>query len=229
MRHALETDTSRKQRIVEDFCGRLVAKHAPNLTALTPGEAQLLAIDAITRLDRCVPLVPKIGMVDLFGFGATPHYFIRQADDVPYVLLTEAGRALGMTQDEAYAWVRDEHTLALNDQRELDEDRGLLGYEYVGNFIRLGIHCHSHGAAYEEWLISKRLLTSLIIRSPWAEEFLKNAGDLLAYANQDVIDEDGFPLYQPDGRPIIMVDPNLARLPLSEARRRAVRGPILQP
>lgn len=185
------------------------------------------AVQQMEHFASTTPLWPVTGkMVSLANFGETPIYFAAADDE--YVLLSEAAGSLGMAPWEAHQWGQDQFAWAVQEQREMDEQRGdgRLGYECMRDYLdlRLDLVMDNPGAKPDaggrrwssagDWLVSTDRLMVLILDSPWRDEFMANTGDLMRHAFRGSFgDLPGFP------------EPELSE---EEAQRRARRGPSLE-
>lgn len=227
-------------RMFEDFAGAIVSANDEHLLNYGPEEQVANAVERLERFAKTTPLTRVMDReVDLAGFGTAPIHF-ESADD-RYLLLSQVAEQLGMPVWTACDWARLQHGYAIEDQRQADEDRGdgKLGYEHLRGFVdlRLSFTVENPEAkpdagggrwsAFGDWLISHDRLPSLILVSPWGQEYMDNTlphfghvarkmwGDKLA--SLPGVDADGNPtdveLFSTDG------------LSEEEALRRARRGP----
>lgn len=232
------------------FAAAIVARNEAHLLDYGPDEQLARAVAALEKFAVHSPLNPATPghMIDLAGFGSASVHFENENDT--YLLLSEVAEALGMTPWAACKWAREQHLSAIEDQRELDEERGdgKLGWECLADYCDLNLWFVVENpeakpdaggrrwSDYGDWLISRDRLLALIADSPWSKEFMANMSDLLAHgakkffsggdlANIPAVRMDGAPALRDDGTPITTGDLFHSDLSQEEARRKARRGP----
>lgn len=231
-----------------DFAAGIVARNIDNL--LDYGEQEQIdrAVAALERFTRFTHLRPAEPghMIDLAGFGSAPVHF--EGDKNKYLLISEVATALGMPVWEACKWVDKQHLWSLQDQRENDEESGVLGWECLDDYcdLKLWLVTELPGETtkdgrprhvdYGDWLISDDRLLSFIADSPWGKEFMSNMSDLFAlgmkkfmsggvFSDAPVLRPDGNPALHDDGTPMTTNDLFHTDLTEEEAREKARRGP----
>lgn len=214
------------------FVDNVARKHDAHMSNYSTDEQVTRAYESLVKFHAHTPLAaePGVHMVDLAGFGAAQVHF--RSDEDEYLLLSEAAESLGMPPWDAYEWARREHVEALEDQRDLDEQRGdgRIGWECLRGVIDLrfdltlanpvakpdaGGGRWSHAG---DWLVAKDRVYSLLLDSPWSREFMDNFRQLMRHAFMDV--------FKPEGPTAEHFRPDVSQ---DEAVRRARRGPAVDP
>lgn len=222
-----------------------------------PSEQAERVAAALTKLHERKELFPvrtQDVTLNLFGFGRVPAHFVHFDDDgnadEHYLVLSEVAEALGVPLPKAYEWARQEWADAVQSQREMDEERGQLGWECLNDHVDLGLYLtvdddqagpDAAGRRWStagDWLISDDRLLSFMTTSPWCEEFMSNAGPLFAHAFvksglADTLGEVATYRQPPWDGPMEPTGSTLGdhfrreadELPEDEAARRAMRGP----
>ena len=231
-----------------DFAAAIVARNDADLCEYGPEEQIARAVSALERFARFTHLRPAESghMIDLAGFGSAPVHFIGAKNK--YLLISEVAEALGMPIWDACKWAEKQHLWSLQDQRENDEENGILGWECLDDYCDLklwfiadnpeaepdaGGRRHSD---YGDWLISDDRLLMFIAESPWGKEFMANMSDLFAHGmkkfftggplgDTPVYRQDGKQALHDDGTPMTANDLWHTDLTEEEARRKASRGP----
>jgi hypothetical protein len=190
-----------------------------------PDEQAARIAKRLTHFAKTTPLIPVIGTsIDLGGFGRAPLHFRSEWDE--YLLLSEAAESLGWPLHKATAWAEREHADALGDQRELDEERGdgRLGYGCLRNYLDLQVYAATDDPEAKpdaggkrwsrtgDWLVARDRVFTMLLDSPWGEEFMNNTRDLMRHAFKKSFG--AVPGLEPE-------------LPKDEAIERARRGPAL--
>ncbi|MFI6732091.1 hypothetical protein ACIBI9_04090 [Nonomuraea sp. NPDC050451] len=231
-----------------DFAAGVVARNVGHLLDYSEQEQIDHAVAALERFERHAHIKPAPSglMIDLAGFGSAPVHFIGGKSQ--YLLISEVAEALGTPVWEACEWADREHLWALYDQRQKDEESGILGWECLGGYcdLRLSFVADNPEAkpdgggrrtsTYGDWLISQDRLLAIIADSPWGKVFMSNARDLMRLGMRKVMGDGPMgqaPVYRPDGNPAIhddgtpMTAADIWHTPLTEeeARLKARRGP----
>lgn len=208
------------------------------------------AVQVLQRFHAVTPLLPVHDVViDLAGFGEAPVRFAHfdRTDTLAeqYLLLSDLAEAVGMPIWKACEWARLQYQYAVEDQRQLDEDRGdgRLGYDCMRDYIDLGFDFiaddpeakpDANGrrwSQYGDWLISQGRLPWFLCCSPWGKEFIDNAKEHMAIGMRKVFGETlkNAKTYDADGTPTggNAYDDLFRTGDLSEeeALRKARRGP----
>jgi hypothetical protein len=95
-----------------------------------------------------------------------------------------------MAPETGETWATGERHRAVIEQREADEETGVLGWEHLNDHVSLDVwfttrRIHSSdpdallGVDFGEWLIADHRLPLLILESPWAHEFSENISALV--------------------------------------------------
>jgi hypothetical protein len=222
------------------LAAKIVATNQANLLNDGPEEQIARAVERLHTFAKHTHLEPVHDQViDLAGFGEATVYF--RNEETSYVLLSEVAEQLGMTAAKANAWARQEWLYTVENQREVDEERGdgRLGYELMGLYcdLRLSFVVDDPDANPDrdgrrwsfggDWLISHDRLFALICASPWSKEFLDNASDAMAIGMRRHLGDklDNLTAYDRDGNPLPGVELFSTDLTEEEAIRKARRGP----
>ncbi|MDI5964824.1 hypothetical protein [Streptantibioticus silvisoli] len=209
-----------------------------------PDEQRIRVAQRITDFAKTTPLTPVYDtVIDLAGFGQARIHFRSEWDD--YLLLAEGAESLGWPNHKAVAWARRQYLHAVEDQRELDEERGdgLLGYECMRDYLDLRIDAiiddpeakpdggQQHSAA-GDWLISRDRVFVMLLDSPWGKEFMSNVKPAMTHAVLGIwgdklteipaVDLNGMPLG--NVRDVLLDTHGMTK---DEAMRRARRGPVV--
>ncbi|MGA6164289.1 hypothetical protein [Amycolatopsis magusensis] len=218
-------------------------------------------IAALAIRTRSVPLASPIsGRIGVFGFGAPIPKVLHGYDVENSAFTREAwfwahdlSASIGWDYRDLSEHLRKQRGFDLAEQRDLDEERGELGYECLLH-LPLGVSVW-HGPADVEntgrgeamrwwddlWLISTDRLMGLMSASPWGTEFMENAKPLLAHAfltiNGDSAEQ--IPTYrirenslgerteEETGHTLAdMFREDIGDLTPTEAAERAIRGPV---
>ncbi|RPE44130.1 hypothetical protein EDD90_7360 [Streptomyces sp. Ag109_O5-1] len=227
------------------FAERVVAKHDALLLNEGPEEQTARVVAALERIGAVTTFGPtRAGrVVDLAGFGEAPIVYITKDDD--YLLLSDVAEALGWPLHKAHAWAQQQHSWAIEDQRNHDEERGdgRLGWECLLGYIDLRLDLSeddpeakpdANGQKWShsgDWLVSQDRLPALLCSSPWGKEFLDNVGDHMGLMFQKVFGDKlkNSPTVHADGTPTghSAWDMFSSDLTEEEALRKARRGPAL--
>lgn len=228
------------------FATNLVAKHDALLCNDGPDEQANRVLESLHRISAVTALAPVTGIeVDLAGFGTAPVVYTSEGHD--YVLLSDVADALGWPLHKADTWARLQHSYAISDQRDRDEERGdgRLGWDLLLDYIDLHLDLvqddpearpDAGGRRWSragDWLISKDRLPLLLASSPWGQEFVNNALPAFGHAMREIWGDKlkDIPTVTVDGTPtggnafddLFSTD----GLTQEEALRRARRGPVL--
>ncbi|MBB4699318.1 hypothetical protein [Sphaerisporangium siamense] len=229
----------------EQFAKTIVARVEEDLCDYGPDEQAARVVEALTKFNTHTPITPALPgeMVDLAGFGQAPVYFY--GPEGKYCLLSEVAQALGMPIWEACKWARQQHLHALEDQREMDEERGdgLLGYACLRDYLDLRLWCVAEKSEinpatgqprhidYGDYLLSRDRLLAFIAASPWGKELMSNMSDLFAHGMKKFMSGtlNDVPVVRMNGDGTVIpasVD-ELFHTDLTEeqARAKALRGP----
>lgn len=228
------------------FAQYLVAKHDDLLLDYGPDEQVGKALEALRRVSKVTPFAPVVELeVDLAGFGTAPIVFVTEQDE--YLLLSDVAEALGWPLHKANAWAELEHSHAIRDQRDHDEERGdgRLGWECLLDYIDLRLSLVEDDpearpdaggrrwAHSGDWLVSKDRLPALLLSSPWSKEYMDNTLPAFGHAMREIWGDKlkEIPTVSADGTPTggnayddLLSTDGLSR---EEALRRARRGPAL--
>ncbi|TDC47654.1 hypothetical protein E1281_25985 [Actinomadura sp. KC345] len=221
-----------------------------------PREQAARITERLTALHDREPLYPvtlqKV-TADLFGFGRAQVHFVTQdgdddgRPDAQYFLLSELAEPLGIPLHKAHEWAQREDVDALRAQRERDEERGFLGWDFMNDVIDLGVWLtvpdpearpDADGKRWStagEWLVSDRRLLSLMTASPWSHEWFENSRPLFAHAmlaSGLAAKLEDVPTYRTDDGEAVPTGDTLgdhiredaAQMSVQEAVRRAMRG-----
>lgn len=193
------------------------------------------------------PVSDPTTMINLWGFGGVRVHFVHFGDGdlatEQYVLLSELADALAVTPAKADKWLQAELNQALDAQREKDEERGELGWEFMFDVVDLGLSLivddpsanpdadgrrWSHAS---EALVSSDRLLSFMTASPWQEEFMKNSSALWGHAFRHAFGDKlaDSPVYDSDGNVIpgksgLDFLGDTEGLSPEEAAKRAIKG-----
>lgn len=190
--------------LFQSFAERVVADFDDDLAEYGPDEQSARVVAALEKFHQHTPLIPHVERLDLWGFAAAETVFAAPDGRVPgtprttdvYFRLVPVARQLGMTEHQADQWARDEYNYGLRDQREMDEERGALGWECLTAWLDLNLClCFDDETAKPdaggrrwnfggEWLISLDRAMSLMLASPWSKEFMANTRSLMSFAMQ---------------------------------------------
>lgn len=223
---------------------RIVAANDAYLLDHGPEEQIATAVKRLEYFALTTPLTPVTNtFIDLAGFGEADVYFA--SADEPYLLLSEVAEQIGMTAWGVCEWARRDHLHAIEDQRQVDEDRGdgMLGYGCLRSLVDMGLSFirddpeakpDAGGKRWSfagDWLIAHDRIPALMCASPWSREFLDNVGPHMGMSLRKVWGDGlkGVPTYGADGQPTggnafddLFSGDGLTE---EEALRRARRGP----
>jgi hypothetical protein len=166
-----------------------------------PSEQAERVAAALTKYHERRPLFPvrtQGSTYNLYGFGEAPIHFVHYDEDgkadEQYLVLSELAEALAVPLHQAHEWARRDWADAIQSQREIDEERGQLGWECLEDLVDLGLYLtvaddqanpDADGKRWScagDWLVSDDRLLSFMTISPWCEEFMHNAKPLFAHA-----------------------------------------------
>lgn len=225
------------------FAAAIVARNDDNLCDYGPDEQVARAVAALDRFATFTEIKPATPghMIDLAGFGSAPVHF--EGKNKKYLLISEVADALGMPVWEACKWADKEQLWALREQRENDEEDGVLGWNCLDDYCDLKLWFVADNpeakpdagggrhSDYGDWLISHDRLMLFIADSPWGKEFMSNMSDLFAHGMKKFFT--GGPLAN---IPAVRIEDGVVTgataadlfhsdLTEEEARRKASRGP----
>ncbi|MGX6605597.1 hypothetical protein ACWKSP_26215 [Micromonosporaceae bacterium Da 78-11] len=239
------------------FAEQVVADYDENLLDYGPEEQAARVVTALEKLDGRRALRPHIETIDAFGFGAAQTCFATGdgASSDAYLRLLPLASAIGISPHRADALAGQRHLWNVNDQRDKDEKSGVLGWDYMNDWVSLDLNLivdnlrvepdagGRRAAFVSDWLVSLDRLPELMMLSPWGKEFMDNASPMFAHAFQasglaakahevqsvvKQVADDGEVSWVPSGRTLAdaLAEDRLG-LTQDEARARAFRGPSL--